>query len=208
MLLGSFMVAGPTAAQDGEGFPLTAFAAYCPPDNAGPFVGCTPWDGVTVTFVAIDTDYSATCVTETGDRAASCAVVVPFGSTIEASIDPATVPAGYVLRNPTLQQLTIPDGPPEGVFGGPTFILEEAVVEQPEEVPPVIDEEPVVDEGEEYVPPIVGDEPQTDPEPAEVTSLPSTGTGATGASPLMPLLLAGVAAFLSLGSYRLRHLIH
>jgi hypothetical protein len=202
LIIASLMVAGPAGAQDEEGFPLTAFAAYCEPGYAGPFVGCTPWAGVTVTFVATDVNYTATCVTETGERAASCAVTVPFGATIEASIDPATVPAGYVLQGAALQQLTIPDGPPEGVFGGPTFVLLPA---------DGTGEEPADDEGEEYVPPVVGDEPQTDPEPVEVISLPSTGTrvatGEAGASPAI-LLLTGAASLLSLGAWRVRRTIH
>jgi hypothetical protein len=172
-------------------------------------VGCTPWAGVTVTFVATDVNYTATCVTETGERAASCAVIVPFGATIEASIDPATVPAGYVLQGAALQQLTIPDGPPEGVFGGPAFVLLPA--DGTGEEPPVIDEKPADGDGEEYVPPVVGDEPRTDPEPVEVISLPSTGagvaTGEAGASPAI-LLLMGAASLLSLGGWRVRRTIH
>ena len=192
----SLVVAGPAAAQDGEeaaeGFPLTAFAAFCEPEHVGPFVGCRPWAGVTVTFVAIDTNFSTTCVTEAGERAATCSVEVPFGSTIEASIDPATVPAGYVLQGQSLQQLAVLGGPPEGEFGGPTFILLESSD---------TGEEELADEGDEYVPPVVGDEPRTEPEPAAVTSLPSTGTdpGVDDAffGALPSLLLAGVGCLLS-----------
>ena len=166
---------------ESDGFPLPATTAYCESEHAGPFVGCTPWAGVTVTFVAIDRNFSTTCTTAAGERTASCSVEVPFGATIEASIDPATIPAGYVLQGDALQQLTIPDGPPEGVFGGPNFILLEAgdtgaedpAGEEPEYVPPVVgdepqtDPEPSDDEGEAYVPPMVGDEPQSDPEPSD-----------------------------------------
>ncbi|HEV2073411.1 MAG TPA: hypothetical protein VGR29_07185 [Thermomicrobiales bacterium] len=206
LIFASLVVAGPAAAQDGEeaaeGFPLTAFAAYCEPEHAGPFVGCTPWEGVTVTFVAIDTNFSTSCVTEAGERAATCSVEVPFGSTIEASIDPATVPAGYVLQGQSLQQLTIPDGPPEGEFGGPSFILLESSD---------IEGEDPADEGDEYVPPVIGDEPRTDHEPATVTSLPSTGTGpevddaVLGA--VLAIMLAGLGALVSAGAIGLHRAV-
>lgn len=229
LIFASLVVTGPAAAQDGEeaaeGFPLTAFAAYCEPEHAGPFVGCTPWEGVTVTFVAIDTNFSTTCVTEAGERAATCSVEVPFGSTIEASIDPATVPAGYVLQGQSLQQLTIPDGPPEGEFGGPTFILlessdiegEDPADEGDEYVPPVVgdepqtDPEPSDDQGDEYVPPVIGDEPRTDHEPATVTSLPSTGTGpevddaVSGA--VLAIMLAGWGALVSASAVGIRRAV-
>ena len=212
LLVSALVVANPVAAQDGEaeGFPLTAFAAYCEPGYLGPFVGCTPWVGVTVTFVAIDASYSATCVTEAGEGAASCAVRVPFGSTIEASIDPATVPAGYVLQGAALQQLTIPDGPPEGLFGGPTFVLLPA---------DDTGEEPAGEEPGEYVPPVIGDEPQTDPGPIAddtddargVIALPSTGAGvATPETPnaAMPMLLLGASTMLVAGAMGVRKGLH
>jgi hypothetical protein len=113
----------PVAAQEGEGFPLTSFAAYCEPGHAGPFDGCTPWEGVTVSFVSADETFSTSCVTTGADRAATCTIMAPFGATIIASIDPATVPAGSTLQQPATQEILIPDGPPEGVFGGPTFVL-------------------------------------------------------------------------------------
>lgn len=121
-------------AQDAEGFPLPAFAAFCEPGYAGPFVDCTPWEGVTVSFATTDGTFATSCVTAGTDRAASCSVTVPFGSMIVASIDPATVPAGYVLQQAATQELTIPDGPPEGEFGGPTFVLLRADAEPPEPV--------------------------------------------------------------------------
>ncbi len=113
----------PDVAQDGEGFSLYAFAAFCEPGFMGPFVGCTPWEGVTVTFVSDDGVVSTSCVTAGTERAASCGVVVPFGSTVTVSIDPATVPAGYALQNSAVQVITVPDGPPDGEFGGANFVL-------------------------------------------------------------------------------------
>jgi len=109
-------------AQD-EGFSLPAFTTFCEPGYMGPFVGCTPWEGVTVSFVTADGLVDTTCVTAGTERAASCAVVVPFGSTVTISIDPTTVPAGYELQNPAVQEITVPDGPPDGVFGGANFVL-------------------------------------------------------------------------------------
>jgi hypothetical protein len=110
-------------AQDGEGFPLPAHTTYCEPGYAGPFFGCTPWEGVTVNFATTDGEFATSCVTAGTDRVGSCLVNVPFGSTVVVSIDPGVVPAGYELQNPTTQEITIPDGPPEGVFGGANFVL-------------------------------------------------------------------------------------
>ena len=116
------------AAQDDEGFPLPSITAFCEPGHAGPLVGCTPWEGVTVYYETDDGQFSASCVTEAvpGDasaRSAGCSMIVPFGSTIIASIDPSEVPSGYYLLNDPVQEWDIPDGPPTGLFGGPTFIL-------------------------------------------------------------------------------------
>lgn len=120
-LMGGSQVA---AAQDGEGeFPLTAFAAYCEPGYLGPFQGCTPWEGVTVSFAAADGTFSDTCVTVAGTNAASCTVNVPFGSSITASIDPSIIGASSYLEGAASQVYEIPDGPPEGEFGGPAFVL-------------------------------------------------------------------------------------
>jgi len=206
--LSTVMATGVAAQEEPEGFPLPAFTAYCEPGNAGPFVGCTPWAGVPVSFVALDQEFAETCFTEPGDRAASCTVYVPFGSTIVASIMPAEIPDGYVLRGPTAHELTIPDGPPEGVFGGPTFILDAQVVEEPEPVPteepiveepieePVVEqpiEEPVVDE-----PAPMGDEPTVDDpvlavsDTAAPISLPNTGVGGSIERTQFDLAVAGL----------------
>jgi hypothetical protein len=110
-------------AQDGEGFPLPANTTYCEPGYAGPFNGCTPWEGVTVSFATTDGEFATSCVTMGTDRVGSCLVHVPFGSTVVVSIDLSVVPAGYELQNPLTQEIAIPDGPPEGVFGGANFVL-------------------------------------------------------------------------------------
>lgn len=104
-------------------FPLTAFAAYCAPDYFGIFDGCTPWDGVTISFLSSDGSFAEYCTTVVGDRAASCVVEVPFGTTINASIGISSIPAGYMLEGNLNQELTIPDGSPDGVFAGPSFVL-------------------------------------------------------------------------------------
>lgn len=128
MLLGLLALANavaPVAAQDDEldGFSLAANTAYCEPGYLGPFVDCTPWDGVTVTYTSADGTFSETCTTVAGERTASCSVTVPFGSTVTASIDPAVIPAGYMLEQASSQTFEIPAGPPEGEFGGPVFVL-------------------------------------------------------------------------------------
>lgn len=121
-------------AQDGEGFPLPAFTTFCEPGYAGPFDGCTPWEGVSVSFASTDGTFAESCVTAGTDRAASCTAVVPFGSTIVISIDPGVVPAGYELQNPATQEITVPDGPPDGVFGGANFVLFPADAEPEPEI--------------------------------------------------------------------------
>lgn len=116
-------------AQDEEGFRLGATTAFCYPGHPGPFIGCTPWEGVTVSVESDDGQYADSCTTVADPyndppRYASCTFFVPFGSTIIASIDPAAIPDGYYLASgDPVQQWDIPDGPPTGLFGGPTFIL-------------------------------------------------------------------------------------
>jgi hypothetical protein len=118
-----------TAAQEaGEGFPLPAMTTVCPDeDYLGPFVGCEPWDGVTVSFVSDDGLFDEACVTSSSSEGtvptASCGFSVPFGSTITVSIDEAQVPAGYYLYTQPVQEFAIPDGPPEGLFGGANFVI-------------------------------------------------------------------------------------
>ena len=115
--------AGTVQAGDVAGFTLPAASAFCEPGYLGPFVGCTPWVGLEVTFESSDGSFSDSCVTADADSAAGCSVVVPFGSTITASIDPADIPEGFVLEGETSVQIEIPDGPPEGEFGGAVFVL-------------------------------------------------------------------------------------
>lgn len=123
------------AAQDApvqpEGFPLSSAAAYCEPGYMGPFVGCTPWEGVTVSLQSADGTFATSCVTAGTDRAAVCTVNVPFGSMIIASIDPSAVPDGYALEKPATQEIQIPAGPPEGEFGGPVYVLLPATQDAP-----------------------------------------------------------------------------
>lgn len=122
-MLGLPGLIAPGASAGETGFPLPANTAYCEPGYLGPFVGCTPWEGVTVSFATVDEEFSESCVTVAGDRTAGCSVSVPFGSTIVASIDPSVIPAGYVLEGAASQEFAIPDGPPDGIFGGPVFVL-------------------------------------------------------------------------------------
>jgi len=187
-----FMFAGPAAAQEEEGFPLGAIAAYCEPGYAGPFVGCTPWEGVTVSYESTDGSFSGSCITSDGERAAGCAMSVPFGSTIIASIDPSVVSDGYYLQGEAAQTFDIPDESPTGLFGGPVFVLL-----------PLDDsgDEPVMNESE------VGESP--DPAGSAASSLPSTGTGLTGDMtesrlPLAPVMFMGAASLLMLGAFGLR----
>lgn len=109
--------------QPADGFPLPATTAYCEPGYLGPFVGCTPWAGVTVAYASSDGAFATSCTTVAAQNTATCTVAVPFGATVVASIDPAVIPAGYVLEGASAQEFTIPAGPPEGAFGGPSFVL-------------------------------------------------------------------------------------
>lgn len=112
------------AAQPAEaGFELYIDTAFREPGYLGPFVDCTPWEGVTVSFVASDGSFSTSCVTSGTERAAGCSVEVPYGSTVTASIDPAAIPAGYVLEGAASVEITVPGGPPEGEFSGVSFVF-------------------------------------------------------------------------------------
>lgn len=115
---------------EGEGFGLGAITAFCPPNYAGPFVGCEPWEGVEVQIIVErgEAFYSDSCVTEstaapTEARAAGCSFEVPFASTVTASIDASTIPDGYVLQRENRQTVDIPATRPDGVFSGPVFVL-------------------------------------------------------------------------------------
>jgi len=106
-----------------ERFPLPANSAYCEPGYLGPFVGCTPWSGVTVTYSSSDGMFEDSCTTQPAVQAATCTVNVPYGATVTASIDPSVVPSGYALEGEASQTFEIPSGPPQGLFGGPSFVL-------------------------------------------------------------------------------------
>jgi hypothetical protein len=203
------LMANDAAAQETEeGFPLTAFTAICEPGYLGVFEGCTPWEGVPVSFVALDQEFAETCFTAAGDRAASCTVNVPFGSEIVGSIMPSEVPKGYVLQGETALEFMIPDGPPEGVFGGPTSVL------LPVEQAPV--EAPVVDEPVVETP--IGDEPVTDDPVLDtvedtsgtVVSLPNTGVGTPtsvdASAAMTAALMMGTATVLAGGAAGLRRM--
>lgn len=130
LVLGSTGFGNRMAAQDsGEGFRLGAVATACeqvPP--SGPFVGggCVPVPGGSVTYSTTDGELIASCVTEASPTPdvpyASCVVELPFGITVVAAADASAFPEGYVLISPNPQTWPIPDGPPEGEFGGPVFM--------------------------------------------------------------------------------------
>jgi hypothetical protein len=100
---------------------------------------------VTVFFESDDGAFSTSCVTSGTERAATCTVSVPFGSTIIASIDPSIVPDGYALERDVAQEFQIPDGPPEGIFGNAAYVLLPAVQDTPAptEVPPEPTDQPL-----------------------------------------------------------------
>jgi len=143
----------------GELFGVGVAAAYCEPGYLGPFVGCTPWEGLTVSITSDDGSIDTSCVTAAADmpepRAAACAVEVPYGATVTASIDPAAIPDGYVLQGDLSVVFEVPSGPPDGETGGPVFVLL-----------------PAVDGGSG------GDDSGNGSDDGGVTALPSTGSGA------------------------------
>lgn len=204
VLWGALALAGGAAsvtAQNGDedGFPLPTNTAFCEPGYMGPFVDCTPWEGVTVTYTSADGTFTQSCTTvATWERTAGCTINVPFGSTITASIDPAVVPTGYVLEQSPSQTFEIPDGPPQGEFGGPVFVLfaAETPTEVPTETPTEVPEPTAV--------------PTETPEPEPTTpvdTLPGTGTGEAsgtgyGEAGLIALVAAGLAAILGAGVIR------
>lgn len=170
------------AQEDGVGsYPLTAVTAFCDEQTGGPLYGCTAWEGVTVSFEA-GGGGAITCETEAaGDgRAAACGFQFDLGSTVTVSIDPASIPDGYVLKDGSAvsQTVTMPEERPDGEWGGVYFLLDRAET-APEQEPEL---EPTAAPGDEDLPPIRGDEPLDEPAgpstaDAPVTGLPRTGAG-------------------------------
>lgn len=163
MMAGAMALAGlvsiDVAAQEAEGFPIGVVAAMCPEEYAGPFVGCEPWVGAEISVVSADGAVNETCITPDAAveaRVSSCGYDVPFGATITATLL-SDIPDGWVLSSPVEQTVEIPDSPPDGIFGGPTFVLQ-----------------PVGNTGEQ--PPASGD-PTDVAEDTGITELPSTGRG-------------------------------
>lgn len=177
-------------------FSLTSFTAYCEPGYLGVFDGCSPWDGVTITFASADGAFTDSCVTVAGERAASCVIEVPFGATITAAIDPALIPTGYVLEGDASQEFAIPDGPPEGLYSGPSFVL--LPVEMTEE------ESPVTGDDEEGTRVNTTTPADTDAESVTVRALPSTGAGPSSPLANPGLMLLSVSVLLLVGGFRLR----
>lgn len=133
--------------------------------------GCVPVT-ITVTFETEDGSFSTSCATELyGERTAGCSVDVPFSSTVIATADPSGFPEGYALTSETSQWFEIPDGPPDGVFGGPVFIALPVAGDEPRAEEEPDSEDPVTEAPISEDP--TGDESQS------VTTLPVTGTGST-----------------------------
>jgi hypothetical protein len=159
----AFSASGYVAAQD-EGFTLGIQAVVCPENYAGPFVGCESWVGAEISVVSADGTVNEMCVTAvaasaTEARVASCTFEFPFGSTITATLLSAP-PDGWVLTSQVEQTMQIPDSPPDGIFGGPTFVAQ----------PVAASEVPAGTGGQSA-------------DPSDVNALPSTGRGSvmTGA---------------------------
>lgn len=132
LMIGVIALAGAVTsdvgAQDDDGFPIGVVAAMCPEEYAGPFVGCEPWVGAEISVVSDDGAVDELCVTPEAPAAArttGCDYVVPFGSTITATLM-SDIPDGWVLSSAEAQSVEIPGSPPDGVFGGPTFVLQPA----------------------------------------------------------------------------------
>lgn len=182
------------AQEETAAFPLPTNTAFCEPGYAGPFDGCTPWDGVVVSYESEDGTFAESCATVAGSRTATCTVDVPFGSTITVSINPAVVPAGYVLERSATQSMEIPATPPDGVFGGAAFVL----------LPEADDPTPVVDGGDETASGGADAAPEKQPDDDGqnadgVVALPNTGTGSARLQvqgPIATVALIAMAAAL------------
>lgn len=138
--IGQAVVGGSSTEAQGEGYPLIASSGICESNGTN----CTPVGGVGVYFESADGSFSDHCVTSivTGPGGypwGACSVVGPFGSTIYASIDTATIPPGYYLEGAPTQELLVPDAIPDGVeVFGPSYVFLPSAPEAPAptEVPP------------------------------------------------------------------------
>ncbi len=122
--------AGTTAARGqeaDEAFDLAIVAANCEREPTSfPFQGgdCVPAEGAQIVVTTPGGELVGTCVAKTTELSAlvaSCAITVPYGSTLIITEDIASLPAGYApTHNP--QRFDVPFEPPDGVFGGPVFL--------------------------------------------------------------------------------------
>jgi hypothetical protein len=187
-------------------YEIRPYTAICPRDFPGGdatfSMYCTFWE-VTVTMVAEDGTLLASCMTP-------CAIAVPRGSTTILSIDPADIPAGYVLVSPgsTVQEFYAYDWPPIAPEYPPFFVLNPLedggdgapILETPADES-VGDDTAESDGASEAVAAETTDAQGVD----DVISLPTTGTQpeATGARGMTNLLIA-VASLMLAGACGLR----
>lgn len=111
-----------------NGFSLPIVAANCQRlPTTFPFEGgdCVPAEGAVIVVTTENGELIGTCTAtaEEGSEAkvATCSVNVPFGSTVIVTED-VTVISPEFAPETNAQRWPIPDGPPEGAFGGPVFI--------------------------------------------------------------------------------------
>jgi hypothetical protein len=111
-----------------DGFTLPMVATNCQRmPTAFPFEGgdCVPAEGAVIVVTTEDGKLIGTCVAKTEggseSKIAACSVVVPFGLTVIVTEDVTAISPDHAPQN-NAQRWPIPDGPPQGEFGGPIFI--------------------------------------------------------------------------------------
>jgi hypothetical protein len=200
---------GRVAAQEGpteEGWNREIFATLCDGSTASPYApdpGCEPAEGVTIIVTdESGQDVIGTCTTSSpssAEGAASCFVVVPYGTLVLMSQDPATIPADYAPLTPTQTFMAPPEGGPIGALETNLFVNVPVAQAEPEPTaPPAADEPPTTE------PPADGGDDDDVTETGGTVALPDTGAGvarndgplsdATGAA-LLALAGAGAVAY-------------
>jgi hypothetical protein len=110
--------------------------------EGGPYYAsplCHTPDGVRIVYLTRSGEEYASCITgaDTG-----CSLGIPYGESMTVELDESTIPDGYYLYGTDNPQVFIaPTEDPDGIYGGPFFMLLPVDAEVPGDVPEDLEDE-------------------------------------------------------------------